>query len=59
MNGENVDSLPSGAQCGANWSEIRALLAPGEDLPKDIRGQLVALGDKCQVVPVELSYARP
>ena len=57
--GENVELLPGGAPGGANWSEIRALIARCEDLPEDVRGQLVALGDKCLVGPVELSPARP
>lgn len=35
----------SGAQCGANWSEIRALIARCEDLPEDVRVTLVAIGD--------------
>lgn len=45
----NADLLPTGAQCGANWSEIRALIAACEDLPEDVRGQLMALGDRCRV----------
>ena len=36
--GENVELLPGGAPGGANWSEIRALIAQCEDLPEDVRG---------------------
>ncbi len=57
--GGNVDSVGSGAQCGANWSEIRALIANCDDLPKEIRGQLVALGDKYALSELESATLPP
>ena len=44
-----------GAPSGAMWSEIRGLISRCEDLPEDVRGRLVAMGDKSQVGSVELS----
>ncbi len=53
--GENCESVSGGAPGGATWSEIRGLISRCEDLPEDVRGRLVAMGDKSQVGSVELS----
>ena len=53
--GENVDLSLSGAPGGATWGEIRGLIARCDDLPEDVRGRLVALGDKSVTGAVECS----
>lgn len=47
--GGNREFSSGGAPGGASWSEIRGLIARCEDLPKVIRGQLVAMGDRCRM----------
>ena len=53
--GETSLGCNGGAPGGARWSEIRELISRCEDLPEDVRGHLVAMGDKSQVGSVELS----
>jgi len=58
--GKMPDSSEGGAESGAwgclsgaNWSEIRGLIARCDELPEDVRGRLVALGDKSVAGAVE------
>jgi hypothetical protein len=51
--GETSLGCGGGAPGGANWSEIRGLIVRCGDLPEDVRGQLVALGDKFVIAKVE------
>ncbi len=45
VSGANVVHSGSG---GASWAEVRELIAGCQDLPDDVRRQLVALGDESQ-----------
>jgi hypothetical protein len=47
--GGNEEFSSGGAPGGATWGEIRDLIARCEDLPEGIRGQLVAMGDRCRM----------
>ena len=53
--GETSLGCGGGAPGGATWSEIRGLIAGCEDLPEDVRGRLVAMGDASQLASVGLS----
>lgn len=44
-----------GAPGGAKWVEIRELIARCEDLSEDVRGELVAWGDRCELGSQQLS----
>ena len=53
--GGNEEFSSGGAPGGATWGEIRVLISRCDDLPEDVRGRLVAMGDKSQAGAVELS----
>ena len=53
--GETSLGCGGGAPGGATWPELRQLISRCENLPEDVRGRLVAMGDKSHVGSVELS----